>query len=147
MSVAFTYLFLLLLERGLVLIIFGDVVLLLSKLTQVWLHLLLHLWLEVLVHYRLLRVNVVLLLREVALILLHLWMSLYLVKHVVLLRHVLWVVVVVHKETTLLELFLESTLEYILLLQALQRTHQPFSISSKTCEEFLSVLCLIVLYL
>ena len=123
MSVAFTYLFLLLLERGLVLIIFGDVVLLLSKLTQVGLHLLLHLWLEVLVHYRLLRVNVVLLLREVALILLHLWMSLYLVKHVVLLRHVLWVVVVVHKETTLLELFLESTLEDILLLQALQRTH------------------------
>ena len=116
MRVAFTYLFLLLLERGLVLIIFGDVVLLLSKLTQVGLHLLLHLWLEVLVHHRLLRMNMVLLLREVALILLHLWMSLYLVKHVVLLRHLLWVVVVVHEETTLLELLLESCLQHILLL-------------------------------
>ena len=76
----------------------------------------LHVGLVVLVHYRLLWVHMVLLLWEIRLILLHLRMSLHLVKHVVLLRHLLWVVVVVHEETTLLELLLESCLQHILLL-------------------------------
>ena len=76
----------------------------------------LHLWLVVLVHHWLLLVDLVLLLRVIALVLLHLRMRLHMVVHAVLLWHL---VIVVHEEATLLELLLKLVLQKVLLLKAL----------------------------